>query len=101
MKKKSVSGGSFIRGVSVKEELSVCIIGLKRSHINMKYIVASELKDPICHSDECQIGSFSSEATVCIIGLKRSHISMKYIIYDDKFNFCMIQTCKIANISSI
>ena len=24
---------------------------------------ASELKDPICHSDECQIGSFSSEAT--------------------------------------
>ena len=30
----------------------------------MRYhIVASELKDPICHSDECQIGSFSSEAT--------------------------------------
>ena len=27
--------------------------------------VASELKDPICHSDECQIGSFSSEATYC------------------------------------
>ena len=27
-------------------------------------IVASELKDPICHSNECQIGSFSSEATV-------------------------------------
>ena len=26
-------------------------------------IVASELKDPICHSNECQIGSFSSEAT--------------------------------------
>ena len=26
--------------------------------------VASELKDPICHSDECQIGSFSSEATI-------------------------------------
>ena len=30
-------------------------------------IVASELKDPICHSDECQIGSFSSEATICIL----------------------------------
>ena len=30
------------------------------------YIVASELKDPICHSDECQIGSFSSEATISI-----------------------------------
>ena len=28
------------------------------------YIVASELKDPICHSNECQIGSFSSEATI-------------------------------------
>ena len=28
--------------------------------------VASELKDPICHSNECQIGSFSSEATICI-----------------------------------
>ena len=29
------------------------------------HFVASELKDPICHSDECQIGSFSSEATTC------------------------------------
>ena len=29
------------------------------------YIVASALKDPICHSNECQIGSFSSEATIC------------------------------------
>ena len=29
------------------------------------HFVASELKDPICHSDECQIGSFSSEATIC------------------------------------
>ena len=27
-------------------------------------IVASALKDPICHSNECQIGSFSSEATI-------------------------------------
>ena len=26
--------------------------------------VASELKDPICHSNECQIWSFSSEATI-------------------------------------
>ena len=30
----------------------------------MTNIVASELEDPICHSDECQIGSFSSEATI-------------------------------------
>ena len=29
-----------------------------------RHIVASELNDPICHSDECQIGSFSSEATI-------------------------------------
>ena len=29
------------------------------------YIVASELKDPIWHSSEWQIGSFSSEATIC------------------------------------
>ena len=33
--------------------------------IHPNYLVASELKDPICHSDECQIGSFSSEATIC------------------------------------
>ena len=31
------------------------------------YFVASELKDPICHSNECQIGSFSSEATICYV----------------------------------
>ena len=29
------------------------------------YIAASELKDPIWHSLEWQIGSFSSEATIC------------------------------------
>ena len=29
------------------------------------HVVASELNDPICHSDECQIGSFSFEATMC------------------------------------
>ena len=32
--------------------------------LTTKHIVASELKDPICHSNECQIGSFSSEATI-------------------------------------
>ena len=31
---------------------------------DIRYFVASELKDPICHSNECQIGSFSSEATI-------------------------------------
>ena len=29
------------------------------------HFVAAELKDPICHSLEWQIGSFSSEATIC------------------------------------
>ena len=29
-----------------------------------QHIVAPELNDPICHSNECQIGSFSSEATI-------------------------------------
>ena len=29
------------------------------------HLVASELKDPIWHSLEWQIGSFSSEATIC------------------------------------
>ena len=33
------------------------------SPYHVRHTVASELKDPICHSDECQIGSFSSEAT--------------------------------------
>ena len=31
---------------------------------NLTYIVASELKDPIWHPSEWQIGSFSSEATI-------------------------------------
>ena len=36
------------------------------------YIVASELKDPIWHSSEWQIGSFSSEATIlCTCGLEK------------------------------
>ena len=38
-----------------------CLLGCYQGHF-----VASELKDPFCHSDECQIGSFSSEATTCI-----------------------------------
>ena len=36
------------------------------SACRVAYIVASELNDPICHSNECQIGSFSSEATTCL-----------------------------------
>ena len=37
---------------------------LMLSMFRVGYIVASELKDPICHSDECQIGSFSSVAAI-------------------------------------
>ena len=32
--------------------------------LNEKYVVASELNDPICLSNECQIGIFSSEASM-------------------------------------
>ena len=32
--------------------------------VDIFHIVVSELKDPICHSNECQIGSFSSVATI-------------------------------------
>ena len=44
--------------------LAVVSFTLKNSG---KEIVASELKDPICHSNECQIGSFSSEAAKCAV----------------------------------
>ena len=36
----------------------------KSYYLGHHHFVASELKDPICHSNECQIGSFSSEATI-------------------------------------
>ena len=36
---------------------------LMETLLNVRHlIVTSELNDPICHSNECQIGSFSSEA---------------------------------------
>ena len=40
---------------------------------------ASELNDPICHSDECQIGSFSSEATKCAMQLKMKYDLTRYV----------------------
>ena len=39
------------------------------------HVVASELKDPICHSNECQIGSFSSEAAMCFFIVRCSIVS--------------------------
>ena len=46
----------------------MCIVTLSISHI-----VASELKDPIWHSSEWQIGSFSSEATIYSFMLALCH----------------------------
>ena len=45
-----------------------------------QYIVASELKDPICHSDECQIGSFSSEATILYVDTGSPPFTLKTIL---------------------
>ena len=49
----------------------LCILSRRKTSITIDSFflldiisVASELNDPICHSDECQIGSFSSEATI-------------------------------------
>ena len=49
------------------KKLDIVLLPLKLAVIYLVHqnIVASELKDPICHSNECQIGSFSSEATIC------------------------------------
>ena len=56
---------------------------LKTAGKNWKHLqLHLQLKDPICHSDECQIGSFSSEATICSWGNKCWHINpvmSKYI----------------------
>ena len=52
-----------LKGLSV---LCLVLLGL---YIYI-YIIASELNDPICHSDECQIGSFSSEETMYMVSSK-------------------------------
>ena len=57
-------------GSSKKFLTSFNINIMRRNHgescFQRVHIVASELKDPICHSNECQIGFFSSEATTCL-----------------------------------
>ena len=47
------------------------------------YIVASELKDPIWHSSEWQIGSFSSEATIWAV---ENNINVAYGSYKKGIN---------------
>ena len=47
-----------------------------------EHVVASELKDPICHSNECQIGSFSSEATMCNITFQVFRLSTCTFVFN-------------------
>ena len=52
--------------------------------MRLSHFVASELKDPICHSDECQIGSFSSEATIYLpmpVRINVLHISLYLLVH--------------------
>ena len=49
------------------------------------HIVASELNDPICHSNECQIGSFSSEATIVHVVYITTCTSVTYAASISKF----------------
>ena len=44
-----------------------CYLFVTMLTFSQLHFVASELKDTICHSDECQIGSFSSEPTICCL----------------------------------
>ena len=50
-------------------------IGLLHERNMYVHVVASELKDPICDSDECQIGSFSDDVYVC-------HDYVDYLVID-------------------
>ena len=50
--------------IHVIASMAIVYINWNFAFAAMCYIVASELKDPIWHSSEWQIGSFSSEATI-------------------------------------
>ena len=54
----------------------VTLTGLYSIFSAVDHIVASELKDPIWHSSEWQIGSFSSEATICWLGIYAWYINV-------------------------
>ena len=67
---RSDQDGVKIRRSAHEERLGDCIsAGKNRNHhvIDERHLAASELKDPIWHSSEWQIGSFSSEATICLM----------------------------------
>ena len=64
----------------------------RTTHLECLHIVASELKDPICHSNECQIGSFSSEAAICPLYIMSHFITKKSAItfnYVNKTFICL------------
>ena len=55
---------SGVYSIVVRVTTVIAFLYLSCKQKNTLHIVVSELNDPICHSDECQIGSFSSEATI-------------------------------------
>ena len=61
------------------------------------HIVASELKDPICHSNECQIGSFSSEATI-LRRQKKITDSLRILDWDSPFNSLFVMVVIHINV---
>ena len=63
-RKVAAVGLAIIQAVRPRAVTAPLQIGLA---VQIQHPVASELNDPICHSNECQIGSFSSEATICIV----------------------------------
>ena len=68
--------------------LVICQFQKKRSFKDIKKFVASELKDPIWHSSEWQIGSFSSEATNC-----SSHVFIIFFFHCPHLLFQKIVQC--------
>ena len=82
--KNMMTATEFCTTLVWHRKLDVTIIMTMKINVILRkrrYIVASELKDPICHSDECQIGSFSSEATIC-----KNSADMGFIIINDSTN---------------
>ena len=65
----------------------------------LRHFVASELKDPICHSNECQIGSFSSEAT--IYDDHFSVVTVKYIRCRFPSRVLFIKACPPPPLASL
>ena len=63
------------------------------------HFVASELKDPIWHSLEWQIGSFSSEATLCSYRYRQCACTKLYLVTDSDSFFHNVQYKNIFSIT--